>query len=45
VGTIRLDDLIALKDVKGGCGSVIFGELSDLPPTPRTIRTPKPGRK
>ena len=43
--SIRLDDLIALKDVKGGSGSVVFGELGALPPVPKSTRAPKPGRK
>lgn len=44
--SIRLDDLIALKGVKGGSGSVVFGELDVFPPTPMSTRTQKQrGRK
>jgi hypothetical protein len=44
-GSIRLDDLIALKDVKGGRGSVVFGERSDIEPSRGTTPAPKPVRK
>jgi hypothetical protein len=44
-GSFRLDDLIALKDVKGGRGSVVFGERSETEPTPGATSTPKPVRK
>jgi hypothetical protein len=44
-GSIRLDDLIAQKDVKGGRGSVVFGERSDMESALGTTPAPKPVRK
>jgi hypothetical protein len=44
-GSIRLDDLIARKDVKGGRGSVMFGERSDLAPEPDTLPALRSPRK
>jgi len=40
-GSLRLDDLIALKDVKGGRGSVVFGERSETMPSPGSFPLPK----